>query len=301
MKIIKLISLRNLLMVTVLSFLLNNKAYSNDKKVAGITSKATGNYAMINGMKMYYTITGKGTPLVLLHGAFSSIDKDFGKIIPTLSKNHQVIGIELQGHGHTSNIDRPLSYAAMANDVVLLLQRLKVDNADFFGYSLGGGVALQITISHPSLVKHLVLASTSYNPQGANMENPDGLKQKPQSSLNQSIWKKNYDKIAPDTTQWKKLVGQIYGLMGTWEGFPSAEIKSIKSPVLLMFGDADMSKPEHQVEMFRLLGGGNSGDLYELPNEQLAILPGTTHVTMVDQTDLLIPIVTRFLSLPDAR
>lgn len=258
-------------------------------------SKAAEKYAMINGMKMYYIVEGKRTPVVLLHGAFSTIDKDFGKMIPALAKDHTVIGIELQGHGHTNDIDRPLSYEAMAADVAQLLQQLKISNADVFGYSMGGGVALQLTLTHPGLVKHLVLASTAYSPEGMNMANPDKLIPKAQTSLDQSVWRMNYNKVAPDTANWKKLVGHVYGMMGGWKGFRAADIKSIKAPTLLIFGDEDMSTPEHQVAMFRLLGGGNSGDLYQLPNEQLAILPGTTHVTMVDQTDLLIPIVSRFL------
>ena len=255
-----------------------------------------GHYAHINGMKLYYTSVGSGSPVILLHGAFSTINKDFGKIIPALAKNHRVIGIELQGHGHTNDIDRPFSYEALTGDVVLLLQQLKIAHADFFGYSMGGGVALQLSIVHPELVRHLVLASTAFSPAGMNMENPQNLKPKKQADLNQSVWKKNYDKVAPDTSQWSMLVNQIYGLMGSWKGFSSNDIKNIKAPTLLIFGDADMSKPEHQVEMFRLLGGGNAGDLYEIPNEQLAILPGTTHVTMVNQADLLIPIVSRFLA-----
>lgn len=301
MKTLNLTSVFSLLIVAILNCGLGTVAGAKENKNTGHAWAAPDNYANINGMKMYYTITGKGTPLVLLHGAFSSIDKDFGKIIPSLAKSHQVIGIELQGHGHTTNIDRPLSYTAMAEDVALLLQQLKISNADFFGYSMGGGVALQLTITHPTLVKHLVLASTAYSPEGMNMGNPDQLKQKAQTGLSQSVWKKNYDKIAPDTAKWSKLVGQVYGMMGSWKGFQAGDIKNIKSPTLLIFGDADMSKPEHQVEMFRLLGGGNAGDLYELPNEQLAILPGTTHVSMVDQSDLLIPIVGRFLNTPSAK
>jgi pimeloyl-ACP methyl ester carboxylesterase len=300
-KILNLTSVFSLLIVTIINCSLSAVVHAKETKNTSRTLATIDNYATINGIKMYYTITGKGTPLVLLHGAFSSIDKDFGKIIPSLAKDHQVIGIELQGHGHTTDIDRPLSYTAMAEDVTLLLQQLKISNADFFGYSMGGGVALQLTITHPNLVKHLVLASTAYSPEGMNMENPDKLKQKAQTGLNQSVWKKNYDKIAPDTSKWSKLVGQVYGMMGSWRGFQSADIKNIKSPTLLIFGDGDMSKPEHQVEMFRLLGGGNAGDLYELPNEQLAILPGTTHVTMVDQSDLLIPIVSRFLNTLSAK
>lgn len=258
-------------------------------------------YANINGMKMYYVTAGKGEPLVLLHGAFSTIEKDFGALIPVLAKTHRVIGIELQGHGHTGDIDRPLTYPAMAGDVVLLLQQLKITRADFLGYSMGGGVALQLAISHPDLVSHLILASVAYSPSGMNMDNPDSLKTRPYMSLDGTVWKKNYDRVAPDTANWKKLVQKVYGMMGGWKGFQSAEIKAIRTPTLLMFGDEDMSKPEHWVEMFRLLGGGNAGDLYLVPNEQLAVLPGTTHVTMIDQTPLLIPIVTRFLLTPDHR
>ena len=270
---------------------------NKEVKTAGVV----GNYAMVNGIKMYYETAGKGTPVVLLHGALSTIDKDFGKIIPELAKNHQVIGIEMQAHGHTADIDRPLSYEAMAGDVVTLLQQLKVTSADFFGYSLGGGVALQVAITHPELVRHLILASTSYSPEGSNMANPDGLKAKKVQDVNQSVWRKNYNKVAPDSTKWPKLLQKVYGLMGTWKGFQAGDIKNLKSPALLIFGDEDLSTPEHQVAMFRLLGGGNWGDLYELPNEQLAILPGTSHVAMVDQTDLLIPIVTRFLKTPPVK
>jgi len=259
------------------------------------------NYAVVNGMKLYYGTAGAGTPVVLLHGAFSTIEKDFGGIIPMLAKNHRVIGIELQGHGHTGDIDRALSYEAMADDVQQLLKSLNVSDADVIGYSLGGGVALQLAISHPGMIRHLVLLSTYFSPEGSNMGNPDSLKAKPYASLDASVWKKNYDRIAPDTAGGKKLQGKVFGLMGNWKGFSQQDIKRLKMPVMLLFGDGDISKPEHQVLMFRLLGGGNAGDLYELPNVRLAILPGTTHVTMVDQVNLLKPMIGSFLSAPATR
>ena len=267
----------------------------------GTPTSIAGKYAMINGIKMYYETAGKGKPVILLHGALSTIDKDFAKLIPVLAKTHQVIGIELQAHGHTADIDRPLSYEAMAEDVVLLLQQLKFTNADFLGYSMGGGVAMQIAITHPQLVRHLILASTSYSPSGSNMSNPDSLPLKKAADPNNSIWRKNYDKVAPDTSKWSQLLQKVYGLMGAWKGFQPTDIKNIKSPTLLIFGDGDLSTPEHQVAMFRLLGGGNWGDIYKLPNVQLAILPGTSHITVVDQTDLLIPMVARFLQTPPVR
>lgn len=261
-------------------------------------SPPTGHYAIVHGLKMYYTLNGKGPALVLLHGAFSTIEKDFGTLIPFFEKDHLVIGIELQGHGHTSDINRPLSYDSMASDVMELLHQLHISQADFLGYSMGGGVALQIAITHPELLRHLVLASTAYNPAGMNMGNPAGLPKKTQVDLNSSIWKKNYDKVAPDTSHWPILVNKVYSLMGSWKGFLAADISNIKLPVLLLFGDADITKPEHAVEMFRLLGGGAAGDIYQLPNKQLAILPGTTHVSMVDQTDLLVPVISSFLKTP---
>ncbi|MBL4677346.1 MAG: alpha/beta hydrolase [Mucilaginibacter sp.] len=254
------------------------------------------NYATVNGIKYYYVTAGSGAPLVLMHGAFSTIDKDYGKLIPVLAKSHKIIGIELQGHGHTADTDRPLTYEDLAKDVEQLLKQLNITKADFMGYSMGGGVALQIAITQPNLVRHLILTSTAYSPQGMNMANPDSLKQKKADDLDNTVWKKNYDKVAPNPANWARLKSQVFASMGTWKGFNAADIKNMKAPTLLIFGDEDMSTPEHQVQMFRLLGGGNSGDLYELPNEQLAILPGTTHVNMVDQTDLLAPIVTRFLA-----
>jgi len=158
-----------------------------------------------------------------------------------------------------------------------------------------------VAITHPELVRHLILACTSYSPEGNNMVNPDNLKLKKATDVNQSVWRKNYNKIAPDSTKWPKLLEKVYGIMGSWKGFQPSDIKNLKSPTLLIFGDGDLGTPEHQIAMFRLLGGGNWGNLYELPNEQLAILPGTSHVTMVDQTDLLIPIVTKFLKTPDSK
>jgi pimeloyl-ACP methyl ester carboxylesterase len=258
-------------------------------------------YASVNGMKMYYLSAGQGEPVILLHGAFSTVAKDFGALIPVLARTHRVIAIELQGHGHTNDIDRPITYEAMAGDVLELMRQLKIAKADFLGYSMGGGVALQLTISHPERVRHLMLASTAYTPAAMNMDNPDSLQPKQMTGLDQSVWKKDYDRVAPDTAHWKKLTEKMYGMMGSWKGFRSGDIKAISASTLLLFGDEDMSRPEHWVEMFRLLGGGNAGDLYQVPNEQLAVLPGTTHVTMVDQTDLLIPIVTRFLKTPDHR
>lgn len=129
--------------------------------------KATGHYASVNGLKMYYEIHGTGHPLVLLHGAFGTIDTDFGKVLPIFAKTRQVVAVEQQGHGRTGDVDRPLAFNQMAEDIAELLRQLKAENADFFGYSMGGGVAFQLALRHPGLVRKLVFAGgTAYNPDG---------------------------------------------------------------------------------------------------------------------------------------
>src|SRR5512133_868720 len=125
-----------------------------------------GNYADVNGLKMYYEIHGKGQPLVLVHGGLSATGTSFGKLLPGLAATRQVIPVELQAHGHTADIDRPLSYPQMADDVAALLQQIGIEKADFFGYSVGGAVALQLAIERPDLVRKLVLAAVTYTPEG---------------------------------------------------------------------------------------------------------------------------------------
>src|SRR5262249_42540311 len=130
-------------------------------------AKPSGQFATVNGLRMYYVTAGKGRPLVLLHGAFSNIETDFGKLIPTLAKTRRVIGVELQGHGHTADIDRPLSYEQMADDVAELLTQLKADSADCVGYSMGGGVALQIAVRHPERTRKVVwFGGAAFDPTG---------------------------------------------------------------------------------------------------------------------------------------
>src|SRR6266851_5254519 len=142
------------------------QSMATDRRTSG-TDQATDGFASVHGLKMYYTIHGAGKPLVLLHGAFSTIDTDFGKLLPTLAQTRQVIGVEQQAHGNTADVDRPLSYEQMAEDTVALVRQLGIANADFFGYSMGGGIALQIALRHPDLVRKFVFAGgTSYSLEG---------------------------------------------------------------------------------------------------------------------------------------
>jgi pimeloyl-ACP methyl ester carboxylesterase len=263
------------------------------------TKEIQGQYVNGNGLKMYYEIHGEGQPLVLLHGAFSAIGTSFGKLLPELAKSRQVIAFELQGHGHTADIDRPLNYEQMADDTVAALQQLGIEQADFFGYSMGSAVALQVAIRHPEMVRKLVFASVSYKLDGLHPGLMDGLAQLTPDMMVGSPWHEEYKQIAPNLDDFDTLFTKVMQMDQELEDIPDEVIAAIKSPALLIIGDSDIIRPEHAVEMFRLFGGGIMGDTPAgLPNSQLAILPGTSHVTLVDRADLLLPIIPPFLDAP---
>jgi len=259
-----------------------------------------GRHAFVNGLNMYYLVQGSGgIPLVLLHGAFSNIQTDFGKMLPTLAKNRQVIAIEQQGHGHTPDMDRPLTYEQMADDVAELLRQLRITKADFFGYSMGGAIGTYVAIRHPELVRKLVFAGgAAYNVAGFYSELMEGEKKMKPEDFAGTPWLKAYLRIAPHPGDWPKLVTKIKELDVNWRGLSDDQLRSIKIPTLLIVGDADVVRPEHVVQMFRLLGGGVPGDLVGLPRSQLAVLPGTTHVTLITKTDWLLSMVRPFLDAP---
>ena len=261
-----------------------------------VTLAPSGQYATVNSLRMYYETEGNGRPLVLLHGALSNIETDFGKLMPALAKTRLVIGIELQGHGHTADIGRPLSYEQMADDVAELLAQLKADSADFLGYSMGGGVALQVAVRHPERVRKVVwFGGAAYDPRGFYPELLEVEKTMKPDMLAGTPWQQAYARMAPNPGDWTKLVDRIKSLDLNWKGFAAADIEAIKAPVLLINGDADVVRPEHAVELLRLLGGGVAGDLHPLPRSQLAILPGTTHVSIVEKTDWLLTMTQGFL------
>jgi pimeloyl-ACP methyl ester carboxylesterase len=189
-------------------------------------TKVNAGYATVHGLKMYYRIQGTGRPLVLLHGALSNIDTDFGKLLPELAKQRQVIAVEQQAHGHTADIDRPLTYAQMADDTAELLRQLKIERADFFGYSMGGGIALELAMQHPALVRKLVWAGgTSYSPDGLYPVIRDGARNLRPELLAGSPWQKAYADIAPDPTNWSALVFKVRDLDVHFGGWKSARFK----------------------------------------------------------------------------
>ncbi|HKG27253.1 MAG TPA: alpha/beta hydrolase [Thermomicrobiales bacterium] len=256
-------------------------------------------YASVNGLNMYYEVHGEGRPLVLLHGAYSNIQTDFGALIPTLAQTRQVIGVEQQAHGHTADIDRPLSYEQMADDTAALLRQIGVDNADFFAYSFGGAVALQVAVRHPDLVRKLALAGgTSYSLDGLYPELLAGMENFKPEYLFGTPWHEAYLRIAPRPDDFTTLVAKKMDLDRSYTGWSPETIRAIDAPIMIVVGDSDIVRPEHAAEFFRLIGGGVIGDMAGLPKSALAVLPRTTHVTVMHRTDWLLSMVTEFLDAP---
>ncbi|CAN5765737.1 alpha/beta hydrolase [soil metagenome] len=262
-----------------------------------MSDEPRGDYAAVNGLEMYYEIHGNGQPLVVLHGAFMTIGA-MGAVVPALAETRQVIGVELQGHGHTADVDRPLSYEQMADDVAALLRHLGVEQADVFGYSMGGGTALQLAMRHPTLVRKLVVASASSTSEGIYPEVWAGIEQITPELFAGTPWKEEYDRVAPNPDAFPTLVAKMKQLDGQPFAWPSDAIRAIAAPTMIVIGDSDGTTPEHAVEVFRLRGGGVFGDLAGLPSARLAVLPGTTHVGLIDRADWLASMIDEFLDAP---
>jgi pimeloyl-ACP methyl ester carboxylesterase len=210
-----------------------------------------------------------------------------------------VIAVDLQGHGRTADIDRPLSYVQMADDTAMLLSKIGVKNADIFGYSIGGSTALQIAIRHPEMVRKLVLASAYFRSDGYYPEVLDSIPYITPEVFAESPIEEEYKRVAPNPQDFPKLVEKLKKLVSEKFSWPSETIRSIKSPAFIMVGDSDSIRPEHAVELFRLLlGGGVVGDMAGLPHSQLAILPSTTHISILDKIDSLISLTVPFLDAP---
>jgi pimeloyl-ACP methyl ester carboxylesterase len=262
-----------------------------------VSSAPRTGYAPVNGLNMYYEIHGTGQPLVVLHGAFMTIEL-MGKLIPELARSRQVIAVEFQAHGHTADIDRPLTYEQLADDAAALMRHLDIGNADIYGYSMGGGAALQVALRHPELVRKLVIVSASYSRDGWYPEVWSAIEQITPELFDGTPWREAYDRTAPDPGAFPALVTKMTQLDGTPFHWSADAVRAITAPTFIIIGDSDGTTPEHAVEMFRLRGGGVFGDLAGLPAAQLAILPGTTHVGMLDRADWIVAMVTSFLDAP---
>jgi len=265
-------------------------------------SPGAGRYASVNGLEMYYEIHGTGQPLVVLHGAYMTIES-MGEIVSSLAETRQVIAVELQGHGRTADVDRPLAYEQMADDVAALIGYLGIEQADVFGYSMGGGVALQVAVRHPEVVRKLVLASASYTSDGMYPEVLATIDTITPELFAGSPIEEAYLRTAPHPEDFPTLVAKLKQLDMEPFAWPPEDIRGICAPTLLIIGDSDAIRPEHAVELFRLLGGGVMGDLAGLPKPQLAVLPGTTHFVppgfgVLDRADWLVAMIGEFLEAP---
>lgn len=258
------------------------------------TLKSSG-YAPVNGQKIYYEIHGQGKPLILLHGAYVTIGMNWGQFIPELSKTHQVIALEMQGHGHTSLGNRPYSYEALADDVAKTMSYLKVDSADVVGYSFGGTIAYQLAIKNPQLVKKMIIISSTYKLMGWQKEVRDMLQNMKPGFLDGTPLKAEYVKVAPDSTEWKRFNEKMIALDKQDYNLGDQHISSIKLPVLLIAGDNDGIDKPVLMDTYKRLGGCGFADITGTPKSQLAILPGHGHVSLIMQTDELLRLISNFL------
>lgn len=257
----------------------------------------TNGYLPVNGLEMYFEDHGEGgMPLVLIHGAFSAIGTSFGQLLPGLAQTRRVIALEMQGHGRTADIDRPMTLEGMADDVAAALAQLGIDRADLCGYSMGGAVALRVAIRHPEVVRKLVLISVGYTLGGIHPGLMDGLGEMQPEMMHGSMWHDEYMQIAPRPQDFNRFFAKKGEMDKGTKDIPAEAIRALTCPALLILGDSDLITPEHGAEMFRLFGGGRFGDSPEgLPDSQLAILPGTSHVSIVYRPELLLPIISPFL------
>jgi pimeloyl-ACP methyl ester carboxylesterase len=265
-------------------------------KSNGQQSKPTDSgYAPVNGIKVYYEVYGEGKPIVLLHGAFYTIQLNWGQLIPELSKTRKVIAIELQGHGHTPFSDRKMDFPTLASDVEGVMNYLKIDSADVAGYSMGGSVAYQLTIQSPKRVRKLVIISSTYKSSGWRPEVTNAFKMfKPEFFTNSPL-QAAYDAVAPDKTKWTAFLQHMIAFAGTSFDMGDANIAKITSPVLLISGDNDGLDKIELIKTYQLLGGGVSADLGPMPKSHLAIVPSQGHVSLMMQTKTIFGYLDDFL------
>jgi pimeloyl-ACP methyl ester carboxylesterase len=227
-----------------------------------LMAQSTGKYANVNGLRMYYEIHGNGFPLVLIHGGGSTIGTTFGRIIPALAKTHKVIAVEMQAHGHTADINRPLSFQQDADDIAELLHQLQIGKANIFGFSNGASTTLEMAIRHPEMVNKIIVASTMHKKEGAqpwfwDMMAKATFEQMPQP------YKDAFLEINPDKNALYRMYERDVTRMQSFKDIKEEDIRGIKAPVLIIIGDNDVVQPEYAVEMYR-----------KMQKARLMILPG---------------------------
>jgi pimeloyl-ACP methyl ester carboxylesterase len=269
-----------------------------DNPTNGAPEPQTG-YAPVNGLQMYYEVHGSGgTPVLLLHGGLFNIDLQFGELLPSLAATRKVIAADFQGHGRTNDIDRPLTCADLASDVVGLLKHLGVAQADVFGFSVGGGVALHLAIRHPELVRKLIVSSVSFHPDGDRPENRDAVGELTVDMIAGTPMEQEYRDKSPHPDRLQDLLDKLGTFDEGFAGWSDADIQGIAAPTLITIGDCDAVRLEHAVRFLQLRGGDINGDFLGVPSSQLAVFPGTTHFFGLARTTLVLDVVQTFLDAP---
>jgi pimeloyl-ACP methyl ester carboxylesterase len=254
----------------------------------------TTGYAPVNGLKMYYEVHGSGEPVVLLHGAFMTIPNNWTGWIGELSKTRKVIAVEMQGHGRTADIKRDFSSENLADDVAALLDYLKIPSADLIGYSMGGGVAMQCAIRHPEKVRKVVSISAVFRQDGWVKGALDAFPQLTAEVFKGSPVETGYKELSPTPDEFPNFVKHIVAMAVKPFDFGADKLKATKAPMFFIHGDADGVRLEHISEMFRLKGGESHGDMRPRSASRLAILPNTTHVTLMERMPVIVPMVNDF-------
>ena len=256
-----------------------------EAQVTTTPKPAKSGHVQANGIDYYYEIHGSGEPLLLLHGGLGSIDMFASNVLPALAKTRQVIAVDLQGHGRTTLGDRPINLVDIGNDLAVVLDRLGIKQVDVAGYSFGGGAGLRLAIQHPTVVRRLTVISAPYAQNGFF---PEMLPQQAAvgaamaEQMKETPMYKSYVAVAPNPKDFPRLLDR----MGEYMRRPydwSEEVKRLSMPVMLVYGDADMVRPEHIVQFYQLLGGGlkDAGWQREhMSRNRLAILPDVTHYDM---------------------
>lgn len=263
--------------------------------VVSAQQKPITGYAPVNGLKMYYEIHGSGGPLVLLHGAFMAITDEWVDWTNELAKTHKVIVVEMQGHGRTADIDRDMTYENLSDDVAALLDYLKVPNADIVGYSLGGVVALDTAIRHPDKVRKVVSISAWMRSNGWVIDTNEFWSNFTWEMMKGTPAEVGYKKLSPTPDGFPKFFNHIKAT--AMRPFDFADkLKATKAPMFFIHGDADGVRLDHIAEMYRLKGGDIHGDMRPHPESRLAILPNTTHVTLMNRMSVIVPMINDFLS-----
>jgi pimeloyl-ACP methyl ester carboxylesterase len=257
--------------------------------------KPTTGYAPVNGLKMYYEVHGSGDPVVLLHGAFMTITNNWNGWIGELAKTRKVIAVEMQGHGRTADIDRDITNENLADDVAALLEQLKIPRADLIGYSMGGAVAMQCAIRHPDKVRKVVVISSMFRRDGMVEEARDAIPNLTADAFKDTPIEAEYKKLSPTPDDFPKFVKRMIATASKGHDFGADKLKATTAPMFFIHGDADGVRLEHVAEMFRLKGGEVHGDMKPRSASRLAILPNTTHVTLMQRMAVIVPMVNDFL------